>query len=498
MKERIKKVKKKRDKRFLILNIIIIAVIVFAFAYVWTVGDDYTLHTNFYPEDGTTKNVVVDVKDDDVVEFVNVRTEKGELVADFRSDNRGKTDVLISYSVGDTKMDPMVFNLEVNEFDTIIDHTMGSVRFNGDKVVIISIIVLLVLAEIMMLWMYIDYRKHGKFSYSMIACGGLSIFNAILLAYVIYYLINWPTLSIGDFLMLVTGAGTIMLIILFPLMLLLSILLAISNIWLMKHEGYRPVNALGIFFAVIWALGTLWTLGFYFIPYDSFSSGGDNYKIYNLILMVLVYVIGYLECMFISTVMCSFLATKYKVPMDRDFIVILGCAIRGDGTLTPLLKDRVDSAVAFEKKQYRTNGKHAVFVPSGGQGADEVISEGEAMENYLKSIGIPEDRIAREDKSTSTLENMKYSKEVIDGLSNSEDKKIAFATSSYHVFRGYIMAKKSEMEDAKGISAKTKPYFFPNAFLREFVGLLFDKKWSHIVFVLAIVAFFGTLAYLII
>ena len=473
MKEKVKKIKKKRDKRFLILNIAIIAVIVFAFGYVWTVGDDYTLHTNFYPEDGTTKNVVVDVKDDDVVEFVNVRTEKGELVADFRSDNRGKTDVLISYTIGDTKMEPMVFNLEVNEFDTIIDHTMGSVRFNGDKAVIISIIVLLVLAEIMMLWMYIDYRKHGKFSYSMIACGGLSI------------------------LMLVTGAGTIMLVILFPLMLLLSILLAISNIWLMKHEGYRPVNALGIFFAVIWALGTLWTLGFYFIPFDSLGSGGDNYRIYNLILMVLVYIIGYLECMFISTVMCSFLATKYKVPMDRDYIIILGCAIRGDGSLTPLLKDRVDSAVAFEKKQYRTNGKHAVFVPSGGQGADEVISEGEAMENYLKSIGIPEDRIAREDKSTSTLENMKFSKEVIDGLSDSEDKKIAFATSSYHVFRGYIMAKKSEMEDAKGISAKTKAYFFPNAFLREFVGLLVDKKWSHIVFVLAIVAFFGTLAYLI-
>ena len=122
-----------------------------------------------------------------------------------------------------------------------------------------------------------------------------------------------------------------------------------------------------------------------------------------------------------------------------------------------------------------------------------MISEGEAMENYLKSIGIPEERIAREDKSTNTLENMKFSKEVIDGSSDSEDKKIAFATSSYHVFRGYIMAKKSEMEDAK----KTKPYFFPNAFLREFVGLLVDKKWSHIMFALAIVAFFGTLAYLI-
>lgn len=487
------KQKKKMDKRLLFLNIAVIVVIFFTSIYVWSVGDDYTLHTYYYPEDGTTDNVVVNVKDDDVVEFVNVRTEKGELVADFRADSRGKTDVLISYNIGDTKIEPMVFNLEVNEFDTIIDHTLGSIRFNGDKAVIISIIVLLALAEIIMLWMYIDYRKQGRFSYTMIACGGLSIFNAILLAYVIYYLINLPALSISDFLMLATGAGTVMLVILFPLMLLLSILLAVSNIWLMKHEGYHPVNALGIFFAVIWFLGTLGTAGVYFIPYSNYNSGRAGY----IVLMVLVYLIGYLECMFLSTVACSFLATKYKVPTDRDFIIILGCALRGDGSLSPLLKDRVDAAVAFEKRQYRTTGKHAVFVPSGGQGADEVISEGEAMENYLTSIGIPEERIAREDKSTNTLENLKLSKELIDEMSDSEDKKIAFATSGYHVFRGYIMARKNEMEDAKGISAKTKPYFFPNAFLREFVGLLVDQKWKHIIFALAIVAFFGTLAYMI-
>ena len=491
MKTKLKQ--KKMDKRLLFLNIAVVVVIFFTSIYVWSVGDDYTLHTMYDPENGSTDDVVVNVKDDDVVELVNVRTEKGELVADFRADSRGKTDVLISYTIGDTKIEPMVFNLEVNEFDTIIDHTLGGIRFNGDKAVIISIIVLLALAEIIMLWMYIDYRKQGRFSYTMIACGGLSIFNAILLAYVIYYLINLPTLSIGDFLMLVTGAGTIMLVILFPLMLLLSVLLAISNFRLMKKEGYRPVNALGIFFAVIWFLGTLGTVGVYFIPYSNYSSGRAGY----IVLMVLVYIIGYLECMFLSTVACSFLATKYTVPMDRDFIIILGCAIRRDGTLTPLLKDRVDAAVAFEKRQYRTTGKHAVLVPSGGRGADEVISEGEAMENYLRSIGIPEERIAREDKSTNTLENLKLSKEIIERISDSEDQKIAFATSGYHVFRGYIMARKNDMDDAKGISAKTKPYFFPNAFLREFVGLLVDQKWKHIVFALAIVAFFGTLAYMI-
>ena len=103
----------------------------------------------------------------------------------------------------------------------------------------------------------------------------------------------------------------------------------------------------------------------------------------------------------------------------------------------------------------------------------------------------------REDKSTNTMENLKLSKEIIDGMSDGEEKKIAFATSGYHVFRGYIMARKNEMEDAKGISAKTKFYFFPNAFLREFVGLLVDQKWKHIIFALTIVAFFVTLTYII-
>ncbi|MBQ1309357.1 MAG: hypothetical protein IIY54_06595, partial [Ruminococcus sp.] len=31
--------------------------------------------------------------------------------------------------------------------------------------------------------------------------------------------------------------------------------------------------------------------------------------------------------------------------------------------------------------------------------------------------------------------------------------------------------------DAQGITAKTKWYFYPNAFLREFAGLLYAKKW---------------------
>ena len=129
-----------------------------------------------------------------------------------------------------------------------------------------------------------------------------------------------------------------------------------------------------------------------------------------------------------------------------------------------------------------------MFVPSGGQGSDEVISESEAIERYLISIDIPHDRIVREDKSENTMQNMQFSKEAIEKHGGEiADKKIAFATTNYHVFRGYILARKNGFE-AKGISAKTKPYFYFNAFLREFIGLLVDQKWKHITYITLIVA----------
>ena len=45
----------------------------------------------------------------------------------------------------------------------------------------------------------------------------------------------------------------------------------------------------------------------------------------------------------------------------------------------------------------------------------------------------------------------------------------------------------------KGLSAKTKLYFFPNAFLREFVGLIVEQKIRHILFIILGIVFFASL-----
>ena len=276
--------------------------------------------------------------------------------------------------------------------------------------------------------------------------------------------------SVSTLLMLITETGQILLLGLTPVMLVICVMLAVSNIWLMRNEGRRPVNTLGILFAIVWFVGRVLTLG----ADDLIMLWDISYP--KTIWLILIYVIAYFECMFLSTVACTYLATKYTPALDRDYIIILGCGIRDDGTLTPILRGRADAAIKFERAQYAATKKHAKFVPSGGQGADEVISESEAMKRYLIEQGYPAGQIVMEDKSVNTDQNIRFSRDRIkDDAGTLDNVKAGFATTNYHIFRGYILSKKHGL-DAQGISAKTKWYFYPNAFLREFVGLLFDKK----------------------
>jgi vancomycin permeability regulator SanA len=301
-------------------------------------------------------------------------------------------------------------------------------------------------------------------------------------------MLNNVVTSFSIFTEIVYEVGRIFLVLMTPPMFILALAVSISNIWLMKNEGYRPVNALGIAVSILWGIGLILSLNpilhFAYIPVI------DDHRVIS---EVMTFVLCYFECMILSTSLSALLASHHTPPYDRDCMIILGCGIRKDGTLTPLLRGRVDSALNFLKKQKEISEKEAIIIPSGGQGSDEIISESEAMTRYLLAQDVPEDHIFKEDRSTNTFENMKFSKEVIENaVGDIGDKKIAFATTNYHIFRGYILAKKNGFE-AQGVSAKTKWYFFPNAFLREFIGLLYDKMVFHFIFLVFIVSLVGAM-----
>ncbi len=261
-----------------------------------------------------------------------------------------------------------------------------------------------------------------------------------------------------------------------PFILIFSVALCISNISLIRHEGRRFVNILGILLSVILLAGE--AIIFVFDRFAFVSGSLAQVRTHEIIFNLFAGIYLYLECMMIGTIIGDLIAALHDPKKDKDFLIILGCSIRKDGTPTPLLKGRCDRAIAFYRKQKEETGKELMFITSGGQGSDERISESACMKQYLISQGIPESQIIEEDRSTNTFENMTFSKEIIQ--KTNPDGKVAFSTTNYHVFRSGLYARRVKLP-AVGMGAPTKWYFWPNAAVREFIGLLKGHKGKQII-----------------
>ena len=195
----------------------------------------------------------------------------------------------------------------------------------------------------------------------------------------------------------------------------------------------------------------------------------------------------YLECILLGTIIVSTMAARRVPKLNKDYIIIHGSQIRKDGSLTKLLQMRADRAIEFAGMQKTANDKDIIFVPSGGKGSDEVISEGEAIRNYLVSQDIPEDRILVEDQSVNTEENILNAVQLI--RERDPEAKIAFSTTNYHVFRTGMIATSNGVE-VEGIGSRTKRYFWINAFVREFIATIYAERRRH-AFVLGMIALLG-------
>ena len=264
-----------------------------------------------------------------------------------------------------------------------------------------------------------------------------------------------------------------------PFLYTFSAALFVSNISLIRHEGRRFVNILGIilaFLLVAGALGVLWLSKLMGMPDAAASPGADlmrGLRARALFVNLASVLYLYFECMIIGAIVADVIAALYEPEHDKDFLIVLGCRIKKDGTPTNLLKGRVDLALRFYQEQLKETGKEAVFVCSGGKGNDEVCSEAASMAAYLKTQGIRDEQIILEDRSTNTAENMKFSKEKIFAVNQAA--KIAFFTTNYHVFRAGLKSRRVKMR-SQGMGADTKWYFWPNAAVREFVGLITEHR----------------------
>lgn len=145
---------------------------------------------------------------------------------------------------------------------------------------------------------------------------------------------------------------------------------------------------------------------------------------------------------------------------DADYIIVLGSKVNG---IKPSysLQYRIDKAAEYLKTHEKT-----IAIVSGGKGKGEDISEALAMKNGLMKLKIAEDRIIMEDKSTSTDENITFSKPLIpDNM-----KKGMIVTNDFHMFRAKKIAAKQGLQ-LEGLSAETPKRIVISSNIREYLAI---------------------------
>ncbi|MDO5409046.1 MAG: YdcF family protein [Lachnospiraceae bacterium] len=166
----------------------------------------------------------------------------------------------------------------------------------------------------------------------------------------------------------------------------------------------------------------------------------------------------------ITETACMITAAK-KTPAPNATVVLLGCKVNGEHPSLMLLK-RLEATW-----EYMEENPDSVCVVSGGQGPDENISEAECMYRYLTQKGIAPERLYKEDRSTSTRENLAFSKEIIEA--HQLNPEIAIATNEFHEYRA------GKIADALGfthssVPGKTPWYLFATYYVRELYGILYE------------------------
>jgi len=146
-------------------------------------------------------------------------------------------------------------------------------------------------------------------------------------------------------------------------------------------------------------------------------------------------------------------------------VVVLGCRVYGERASLSMV-ERLDAAY-----DYLVEHPQSVCVLSGGKGDGENITEAECMYRYLVNKGIDAARLYKEEASTTTRENLLFSKQLIEeqGL----HPVIAIATSEYHEYRAGMIANALDIEWA-AVPGKTAIWLFPTYYVRELYGILYE------------------------
>ena len=457
-------------KGFFLLSFLLIFV---ASLVILLMGNTYTVA--FHIKDN---HYEVSLHSNDIVEIIDEKEKNDLYFVTVKAKHSGRTYLL--FNNGGFMEERVLY---VHKNMVITDNNFFGYS-RGSEVIPISISIIILY---FLLLFFKEYKKgitENMYQYKNVVYLGIIIFISIFLFNNILSIIHYNGLfeTINKTISLVNAISIYLL----PIFFITFILVTISNMRLIRREGMSLRNLLGLFLGIFILVLTFLPDYIYNVlqrtqSIDIYNLNSIGPYLYNFFESVIYLIVSYLECILIGTIIMALKVIKKRPIYNKDYVIILGCQIKKDGSLTPLLKGRVDRAIQFREEQLKNTGKDLIFIPSGGKGNDEVISEAEAMKNYLLEQGIKEKNILVENQSKNTYENIDFSYRLI----KKKNANVVFSTTNYHVFRAGLLATGQGFV-LEGIGSRTKAYFWVNAFIREFIGTIYSEKKKHLLVFLII------------
>ena len=168
---------------------------------------------------------------------------------------------------------------------------------------------------------------------------------------------------------------------------------------------------------------------------------------------------------------CEAAAKNGNLSGEPDFLLILGCRVKGD-TPDEMLRLRAKAAAKFLNEH-----KNVRAICCGGiVHEDQTKSEAQAIKEILLQNGIESERIFLEDKSQTTFENFVNAKKITDSLKAGKEPKIAFISSEFHLMRASVIAS------LVGVKASSVPAPSPKkgrALYYVYEGLVFPLLYRE-------------------
>lgn len=227
-------------------------------------------------------------------------------------------------------------------------------------------------------------------------------------------------------------------------------------------------------FCVIWLLGAtaLYIWGGY-LRYRGIHPDGFSVPMWFSVILGVVLAVGIL----------SFSVTEGKIihgmtsepEEELDYLIVLGAQVKKT-VPSKALGLRLQKACEYLKEHSQTKA-----VLSGGQGSGEEIAEAECMYRYLTEHGIPEERLLKEECSTTTRENLMYSARV---LADSRQEvttetvlgsKIGLVSNNFHIYRALLLAEKFGYRKVYGVPAASDWKLQIHYMVREYFAVLKAK-----------------------